>query len=129
MTSLIHKAVPLIQKYSINWKDFLNVPPSLIIKDTYTKYRLPSNDKMIDTYLIKWDPNAVSNIHFHTKNGCLFKVVDGEIREHLYTVNDEYRYSQNLNKNKYSYIHNLLGKHKIQNLLDKESYSIHIYQR
>lgn len=89
----------------------------------YQKYILNKTDRY-ELILIKWDKGAETEIHSHPENGCLLKVLEGELKEEKYLNESKYKES-NIKKNLTSYMHDNLGKHKITALED--SYSIHLY--
>ena len=81
-----------------------------------------------DMYIITWDKFQKSQIHNHANLGCLNKVLEGCLHEHIYNTND-------LNKpllsrvneiNSVSYIDNSIGYHRIENK-NQISVSLHIY--
>ena len=45
---------------------------------TYTKYWIPF--PFVDIYFIVWQPNTVSKIHNHSKNGCHMFILKGMLR-------------------------------------------------
>ena len=91
---------------------------------TYTKYWIPF--PFVDIYFIVWQPNTVSKIHNHSKNGCYMFILKGMIREEIYNKNLSL-----INNNYYStfdksYIDDNIGYHRIKNS-NQYSYSLHIY--
>jgi hypothetical protein len=92
---------------------------------TYTKYWIPF--PFVDIYFIVWQPNTVSKIHNHSKNGCHMFILKGMIREEIYTKNlslTDINYYSTFDK---SYIDDNIGYHRIKNS-DQYSYSLHIYR-
>jgi len=91
---------------------------------TYTKYWIPF--PFVDIYFIVWQPNTVSKIHNHSKNGCHMFILKGMIREEIYTKNlslININYYSTFDK---SYIDDNIGYHRIKNS-NQYSYSLHIY--
>ena len=91
---------------------------------TYTKYWIPF--PFVDIYFIVWQPNTVSKIHNHSKNGCHMFILKGMIREEVFTKNlslIDIKYHCTFNK---SYIDDNIGYHRIING-KQYSYSLHIY--
>ena len=91
---------------------------------TYTKYWIPF--PFVDIYFIVWQPNTVSKIHNHSKNGCHMFILKGMIREEIYTKNlslTDINYYSTFDK---SYIDDNIGYHRIKNS-NQYSYSLHIY--
>ena len=91
---------------------------------TYTKYWIPF--PFVDIYFIVWQPNTVSKIHNHSKNGCYMFILKGMIREEIYNKNlslININYYSTFDK---SYIDDNIGYHRIKNS-NQYSYSLHIY--
>ena len=92
----------------------------------YLRNNLFQNDKY-ELILIKWKPNSESLIHDHASNGCLLKVIDGELIESLYNKNLELIKETKYQSGDINYIDNHIGYHKIKNIHNQESYSLHLY--
>ena len=91
---------------------------------TYTKYWIPF--PFVDIYFIVWQPNTVSKIHDHSKNGCHMFILKGDIKEEIYDKNLKLignNYYSTFDK---SYIDDNIGYHRIKNS-NQYSYSLHIY--
>jgi len=89
-----------------------------------TKLEKYSNDKF-ELILICWNKNQDTKIHSHSENGCLMKILEGEIEE---TVYDKFINIINKNiykKNNVSFIHNEIGYHKIK--AKEMTISLHLY--
>ena len=82
---------------------------------------------MYELIIITWFPNNYANIHNHADNGCLLKVLDGELIEKRYTHKLEKYKEIKYFKNEISYMNNKLGLHSILNDNDKPSVSLHVY--
>lgn len=82
-------------------------------------------DNSLMLKIIKWHPNYNGHFHNHNDHYCYFKVLSGHLYE---TLNN-----QNIITNKYytphsiGYISNNIEQHKIKNLLNDNSYSLHVY--
>ena len=90
----------------------------------YTRFKIPF--PLIDIYLIKWKPNAISKIHNHSKNGCYLFLLKGNIKEEIYSkklslIDVNYYSTFDL-----SYINDDIGYHRIINA-NNYSYSLHFY--
>ena len=97
-----------------------------LISGTYSKKRLFFNKKY-EIIFITWEGNCESPIHSHPNNGCLLIVLDGDLIEERYDhAQVIYKYSE-LKRGDFGYMHCDLGKHKIINPNDYNSYSLHIY--
>lgn len=92
----------------------------------YQRKILYQNDKY-EIILIKWNKNSECEIHDHSKNGCLLKVLDGNIKEFLFDHKLNLLNENIYKTNEINYIDNKIGYHKIKNLQEGESYSLHLY--
>ena len=92
-------------------------------KNTYTRNKVYS-DNNIDIFILSWYPDSKSPIHNHPKNGCILKVLFGQLQEHKYLTNKKYIIN-NISKNKQSYLDDTIGTHQIIALLP--TVSLHIY--
>tara|TARA_Y100000780_G_C13621221_1_gene392618 strand:- start:263 stop:718 length:456 start_codon:yes stop_codon:yes gene_type:complete len=114
----------LLEKYqNIDWKKYCS------FNDLNYKRNLIHRDKLFDIYLICWNTKQFSPIHDHPKNGCLLKILDGELKEELYNfTNDKLvKIKTNiLKKNNISYLEHNKVLHKIINFNNK-TVSLHIY--
>jgi hypothetical protein len=85
--------------------------------------------KNYEVYLIYWNKNITSPIHDHPSEGCVFKVLEGELIEDLYFNKDNkitFNSRNILHKNEISYNSSNTILHNIINQ-DNKSISIHIY--
>lgn len=96
------------------------------IKFSDKKYckNLVYRNHTFEIYLICWKPNQKTNLHKHPENGCLMKILEGELKEE--------RVYWGTIKEKICKKNNILfikGKeeHIIENISDKNAISIHIY--
>lgn len=84
------------------------------------------NNNSLTIKLIKWNPYYEGPIHGHNNNHCYFKVVNGSLNEIINTNSnmkvENYYQVQNI-----GYISDTVGQHKIKNLSNDYSYSLHIY--
>ena len=114
----------ILINYKINWRRILNdVVPTF--KHNYMKFHLDNiHDKSL--YLIKWEPGAESIIHNHNPPGCSYKVINGLLEETCY-LNNKTISKFKLERNYIRFINDDIGKHKIKNLLNKPSMSLHVY--
>lgn len=81
----------------------------------------------IEFIIIIWKPNAQSKIHDHPANGCLMRVLCGNIMEHTYNNMLELVACNNLPKNIITYIENNTTLHSISNISNEISITLHIY--
>ena len=73
--------------------------------------------------LLCWDKGSITPIHHHPKNGCLMKLLQGQLRETLYTDNGEFDHIRN--PDYIGYIDDKIALHKIEAL--EPSISLHLY--
>ncbi|VBB17823.1 I cysteine dioxygenase [Yasminevirus sp. GU-2018] len=106
---------------------------------TYKRVRLPNmcNDDF-EFVLICWDKGQRSPIHDHPDNGCLVKVLQGELCEELYkkqrSLEGQYKRigSRNNRAGDVSYMEKNVVIHRISNVSSNEmegckTVSLHIY--
>ena len=73
-------------------------------------------------------PNQKSTIHNHSENGCLFKILKGNIQENHYNTDNLKKISQKiLSINDVNYISNNMYYHQMINLDNDITVSLHIY--
>jgi len=105
-----------------DYKEFIKENPI-----TYNKqllYRSPTN--RFEIFIITWCPFQESPIHDHSENGCLLRVLEGELMEDLYDNNVKFQIKTKFKKDDISYLDNEIGFHRIINL-GRRSVSLHIY--
>ena len=97
-------------------------------EDSFQKVKVYENKKLdYDIYVITWDGHQKSKLHDHGKGGCVYKILEGNLTEHLY--------SDKLNtiglscyvENDTNYIDNKRGYHIMANYFNKACCSLHIY--
>jgi hypothetical protein len=82
--------------------------------------------KFFEIFLIFWPKDYCKDYHKHPNNGCILKVLSGQLLEIIKkNENDLVEYHYLRDKGSTSYIDNYKGTHKIIALED--SLSIHIY--
>ena len=120
------KVKGILQKY--NGKDWKNyVSESNSNKYHRNIYKSGIKNNMYELIIITWFPNNYSKIHNHADNGCLLKVLDGELIEKKYTHKLEEYEEIKYCKNEISYMNNNLGLHSILNNKKTPTISLHIY--
>lgn len=96
--------------------------PELLKIDNNEIYKRELNIK-----IIRWDPFYSGCYHFHENNACYYKVLEGVLHE---TVNmEDTELTKVIEKNDIGFIHDRMGPHKIKNLIDDYSYSLHVYYK
>jgi len=110
----------IISKYDGNdWYDHIH------IKDPYNRKIVYKNDS-IEIIVITWSKNQSSRIHTHPENGCLMRILYGELIEEKYNRNLELLGRSIIKKDNISYIEGDVITHKIINS-NQISVSLHIY--
>ena len=113
-----------IENYTDNdWKKNKSFFDDNSLDKKYYKNIIYQND-VFELVLIKWSKDSHTTIHQHPKNGCLLKVLEGNLKEERFYNKEKYQVT-NLDKNSVGYMHDVLGKHRISAL--EESYSLHLY--
>lgn len=93
----------------------------------YIKIKIHTSN-WFDAYIIFWGPEALSPIHDHAENGCLYKVIKGSLREHIYSnVNVLKIDEKDILENEIGEIDNTRGYHSMENLSNSVSVSVHFY--
>jgi len=99
-------------------------------KNEYVRVKLPvtNHDDNYEIMLLNWGPYSKTKIHNHPKNGCILKIINGNLEETKY----DYYYKQinkpnKLIKNDISYIDDTIGYHTIFNNSNNITHSLHVY--
>ena len=92
----------------------------------YFKIHIYSNE-LIDMYIIIWPVNSVSGTHAHSEEGCILKMLDGEMEETIYTQSLQMVKTTQISTDEVSFITNDIGYHNMKNISDDISVSLHIY--
>ena len=97
-----------------------------IMTNSNVKRRIPF--PIFDVYYFKWQPFNRTTIHDHAKNGCLSKILSGDLTELIYDRENLKRPIKFVHHklNNVNYIDNKIGYHKIKNN-DDITISLHIY--
>ena len=112
----------LINYSGIDWKKYI-----LLDENTYSKKKIYI-EKKFDMYIITWNKYQESKIHDHSSNGCVYKVMKGNINEIIYNTNTFEKISEKcLKTNDISCISDNIGFHKMSNNYNEICISIHIY--
>ena len=119
------KCFNLIKNYKFNLNNYKSKFNSLININipNYYKHTLYKNE-IFELILIRWDKGFESVLHKHPNNGCVLKVIEGQIIENRFFENELYE-RKILKTNNIGYMHNMLGSHKIKAL--ETSYTLHLY--
>ena len=95
-------------------------------KDEYHKKLIYRNSKY-EMFLIYWGVNSKTKIHNHSEEGCIMKILKGDLKELVYNENFELIDTNNYKEGDISFLNNEIGYHKIININDNISMSLHIY--
>lgn len=114
---------PMLEQYcGLDWKNHIE------FGNTYNKKKIYSDD-IIDVIIISWKKGQCSKIHDHPKNGCIVRVLDGELEEETYKLNDDNELKfvgkNHLNSNSISYREDRMILHRI--IAVKDCISLHVY--
>lgn len=112
---------PIINKYNnIDWKKYVYFDNNKYNRNTVYK------NENIEMVIISWNNNQKSGLHDHPKNGCLMKILDGELNEYIYNEKLNLLKINNCKKDCISYQEGKNGIHDIINKNNK-TVSLHIY--
>ena len=105
-----------------DWIEYLD-------KSKIYKYQknLIQRDEQFEVHLINWPTQYQSTIHNHAENGCLMKVLQGQLEENIYTDQLDFIESNLKCKGDISYIDDTIGYHSVSNNDTINSISLHIY--
>ena len=118
----LKKYLKIIEKYNgLDYKNYIDFNTDYYKRIKLDKY---SNDKF-ELILICWNKDQITKIHSHSDNGCLMKILEGEIEEIIYDKNKNIINKNIYKKNNVSFIHNEIGYHKIN--ATKMSITLHLY--
>jgi cysteine dioxygenase len=115
---------PYLEKYTgVDWKPYKFFSPN-----HYTRHVLKIND-VVELVIICWEVNQGCPIHDHPVNGCLVRILQGEVRENTYELKDHpvLLNSRTLKTNGVIFQQGNLIGHEIINNSDKRATSLHIY--
>lgn len=111
----------LLRNDIVNWKQFIKFD-----KNGYCR-NIIYIDKEIEFVIISWLPGQSTPVHFHPNNGCLMKILDGELYEERYIAQNRPIKKKNYVKNDISYIGGS-EQHVIHNMSPNvPAISLHIY--
>lgn len=101
-------------------------------KQFYTRNCVERNDDY-ELIVLCWEPNQYTPIHCHNKQECWIYMVEGEIDEIQYQL-DEHEVPKQINReklieNKSYHTNDDLGFHSLSNMTSKRCVSLHLYAR
>lgn len=127
----------LLEKYcGDDWKKHLCESDCIHLdscqkKTAYHKVMVRADDT-IEIFIIKWDKFAESCIHDHPEFGCIVKLLHGKLKEDVYETTDhgiKFCSTNMFNKNDIGYKESNKIIHKITNIHNDYSVSLHIYSK
>lgn len=119
----LHDLTDLIGESCNGWEEYV-----CFSTEKYNR-QLVSRNEYVDVVVISWDSNQYSGLHDHPTNGCIMRVMQGQLQEDVYIREDD---KFTLSKTKKilsaqtSFIQGKSGIHNIKNGSEK-SVSVHIY--
>ena len=100
--------------------------------DCYTRNCIVDTEKF-ELILICWCEGHRTQIHDHGGEECWVKVIEGEFKETIYKKNKEGELNMvksSISKsNELTYMKDFMGFHRLENLSNKNSMSLHLYAK
>ena len=116
----------------------MNIPSSVFNNycswsdDSYTRNCIVDNEKF-EVILLCWEPGQKTPIHDHGGEECWVAVIEGEFKETIYQLNndDELKVVKSAiaKTNDVTYMIDFMGFHRLENLSNKRSMSLHMYAK
>lgn len=97
----------------------------------YTRNCIFRNDDF-ELLVLCWDNKQESSIHYHNNQECWLYNIIGEFKELRYKLIDgipKLTDNFNLETNRYSYMNDDMGLHKVINTSNSKSASLHLYAK
>lgn len=121
-----YKAEQIVKGYSgDDWKQFVKFDP-----ERYNRIRVYYGESF-DIWLICWGIGQGSSVHDHPKNGCIQKVLQGELEETRYIKKRDDRYCKwkrrIYTEGGVGYISGKSGVHMLKNIGDVDAVTLHLY--
>tara|TARA_B110000285_G_C14981269_1_gene541492 strand:+ start:329 stop:754 length:426 start_codon:yes stop_codon:yes gene_type:complete len=105
---------------STDWKQYVS------FNEEEYKKNLVYRDNNFEIFVVCWLPYQETKIHNHSDNGCLLKILEGNMVEDIYDKNFIFKENNNLIKDNVRYIDDSIGIHKMKNN-EENTISLHIY--
>ena len=117
------KSKYLLNNYKSNdWIKYINFDI-----ENYKKNLVYRNNDF-EIFVTCWLPNQETKIHNHSKNGCLIKILEGNMKEITYNTGSHKVIGENIMKtNDIRYIDDSICYHKMINNTEFNCISLHIY--
>ena len=111
----------LFKNYKSNeWQKYIKFD-----QDNYNK-NLVFRNKDFEIFVVCWSPYQKTILHDHASNGCIIKMLYGNLSETLF-YNNNTKKKNILEKDTITYIDNDIGKHIMSNQTNKKAISLHLY--
>ena len=123
-TFSITEVKSIVENLIIDSSDFIKI---LDFGNQGYKKILIYDHPLFDVYVIVWNKLGASKIHDHSENGCIFRIIKGILSEQIFDKNLVRLRRRVMGKDIMGYIDNSNGYHKILNILDDYSVSLHLY--
>jgi cysteine dioxygenase len=107
-----------------DWKNYQNFD-----KSKYVRNKVYS-DNDIEIIIICWHSHQMSGVHNHPENGCIVRVLSGELKEEQYELDNgklKIIKTNCLKMDDTSYQEGINGIHNIVNESDERAITLHIY--
>ena len=115
------------EKYYESVIYILSVTPNHYIHKMSQNAIIYNNNMLVK--LIKWEPNYEGHFHNHDNHQCYYKVLDGALTETVKNEHIDQLYQRSYTPNMIGYISDNVGQHKITNISNDFSYSLHVYYK
>lgn len=123
----LFNCLKIIEKYNgSDWKQYVK-----FTNNSYNKIKLSDfSNELFEIVIICWNNNQSSKIHDHPNNGCVLKVLQGELKEEIYNkqiIDNNVMY--NYEKTNICLLGYMEKNNKIHKIInnDVKSVSIHVY--
>ena len=79
---------------------------------------------------ISWDPKYIGEFHNHNNHQCYYKILKGSLSETIQNTKFKTPLRETVyDEHNIGFICDKTGEHKIKNIMDSSTYSIHIYYK
>lgn len=121
----IYNIREIVNKYDgEDWKEYLEY-----CEEKYKRNRVYI-DENIEILVICWDIGQSSKIHDHPENGCIVKLLKGDLRENIYRGKEgEFKCikERNMSEKNTTYLQGEYGLHNVENINNERAATLHIY--
>ena len=123
----INDYLALVKRINLKKEDIVEL--CIFNEDKYTRNcAIKTNE--FELIALCWNPGQKTPIHCHNKQECWMYVVEGEIFEEVFTFqNHKFKKvrESKITSNKFAFINDLVGVHRISNNTQKKAISLHLY--